>query len=380
MTGVVHSDRIRQRGGVRIEYIVAAVVSVALLVAMTAVLLSVSDRKATRELVRKPNSNAPDAQRSRPGETSSSATAKPTPSGTPEAPVAVTGTQQATPAATPDTPVVVMMTPSPAPAPAAASDTPVVVTPSQQATPAAAPDTPVVVVTMTPPTPVNTPNTPVVVTATPPPTPANSPDAPVAVAGTPQAAPATADTGAEIAADPLDTLKIGSRPQGNNWDFGFDGGAVSVQQSPQESSRCLRLLDTNPRATVWAMRKFPSQAQQAGFECRLRLGQVADGYALAILGGNKPAVLLLTRGGELGCEVGNGEWRPLQRYDANVWYTIRISADVKGKTFTVYVDGVQRGEKLKFRNAVASVDAWQVETSNKAIGTLYVTAMRVTEH
>ena len=358
MTGVVHSDRIRQRGGVRIEYIVAAVVSVALLVAMTAVLLSVSDRKAKRELVRQPNTNAPTGRRSGPGETSSSATGPASLSSTPQSPVVVTMTPSPTPAATPDTPVVVTMTPSP--------------------TPAATPDTPVVV-TMTPsPTPAAAPDTPVVVTMTPQSVPANTPDVPAVVAGTPQPVPA-ADTGAEIAADPLDTLKIGSRPQGNNWSFGFEGGIVSVQQSPQESTRCLRLLDTNPRATVWAMRKFPSQSQQVGFECRLRIGQVADGYALAILGGDKPAVLLLTRGGELGCEVGNGEWHALQRYEAKIWYTIRISADVKGKTFNVYIDGVQRGEKLKFSTAVPSVDAWQVETPGKTAGTLYLNSMKVTE-
>ena len=321
--GVVHSNRMRQRGGVRIEYIVAAIVSVALLVAMTAVLLSVSDRKAKRELVRQPNANVPPA-RPGPGETSSSAITKPSPSpGTPESPVVVTVTPQATPAATSETPVVVTVTPQS--------------------------------------------------------TPANTPDAPVVVTATPQPPAAAIDPGAEIAAYPLDTLKIGSRPPGNNWNFGFEGGIVSVQQSPQENSRCLRLLDNNPRATVWALRKFPSQSEHVGFECHLRIGQAADGYALAILGSDKAAVLLLTRGGELGCEIANGGWHTLQRYEPNVWYTIRISADVKDKTFSVYVDVTQRGDKLKFANPVQSVDAWQVETPNRTTGTLYISAMKVTE-
>ena len=192
-------------------------------------------------------------------------------------------------------------------------------------------------------------------------------------------APAAADIGAEIAAESLDTLKIGNRPQGNNWSFSFEGGTVSVQHSPQESTRCLRLLPNTTGAPVWAMRKFPSQSEQVGFECRLRVGQVADGYALAILGGDKPAVLLLTRGGELGCEVANGAWHTLQRYEPNVWYTIRISADVRDKMFSVYVDGVQRGEKLTFSNPVQSVDAWQAETPSKTAGALYLNAMKVTE-
>ena len=90
-------------------------------------------------------------------------------------------------------------------------------------------------------------------------------------------------------------------------------------------------------------------------------------------------MLLLTRGGELGCEVANGAWHTLQRYEPNVWYTIRISADVRDKMFSVYVDGVQRGEKLTFSNPVQSVDAWQAETPSKTAGALYLNAMKVTE-
>ena len=62
MRAVIEHRRIRLRGGLRIEYVIAAVVCTILLVAMTAVLLSVSDRKAKRELMRQPNSKAAIAQ------------------------------------------------------------------------------------------------------------------------------------------------------------------------------------------------------------------------------------------------------------------------------------------------------------------------------
>lgn len=166
---------------------------------------------------------------------------------------------------------------------------------------------------------------------------------------------------------------------GDEWVFGTAGGTVSIQQSPQENSRCLRLLDTSRTAETWAKRTFPGQNQQVGIECRVRFGQEADGFALGVLGGDKPAVLLFTRGNELGCEVGNGEWRMLQRYNANAWYSVRITLDMKAQTFSVYVDGVQRGDKLRFRNSMQSVDAWQAETPVRTTGTLYLNAIRVTE-
>lgn len=362
--GVVQSGRDCRRGGVRIEYIIAAVVCIALLVAMTAVLLSVSDRKAKRELVRQPNREAPTIQISGPEEVVTAPNPKPSSAATPEAPVVVVETPKpASSTKTPDRPVVVTVTPETAPANSTEKPVVVTITPSPAPAPSPTPETPVVV-TVTPET--NTTGaaeTPVVVV----------PSAPA------PSAPSAAEVGAEIAADPLDTLKIGGRPVGNNWVFGGNGGGTSIQQSPQETSRCLRLTDTSRSDSVWAIRKFPSQAQQVGFECRFRVGVAADGYALAILGSDKPAVLLLTRNGELVCETGSNEWHSLQPYSANVWYTIRIAADVKTKTFNVFVDGVQRGEKLKFRNPVQAADAWQAETPVRLSGTMFLNAMKVTE-
>ncbi len=69
----------------------------------------------------------------------------------------------------------------------------------------------------------------------------------------------------------------------------------------------------------------------------------------------------------------------LQRYDPNVWYSLRISLDIKAQTFSVYVNGVQRGDKLRFRNNVQSVDAWQAETPVRTTGTLYLNAVKVVE-
>lgn len=191
--------------------------------------------------------------------------------------------------------------------------------------------------------------------------------------------PASAYSSAVVATDAMEPLKIGGRPQGAEWDFGADGGMVSIQQSPMENTKCLRLLDSNRAASVWALRKFPRQPVQAGFECRMRFGQMADGYALAILNGDKPAVLIFTQGNELGCEVGNGEWRALHRYDGTTWYNVRVSLDIKAKKFNVYIDGVQRGEGLPFRNGVDGVDGWQVETPVRNTGTLYLNSMKVTE-
>jgi hypothetical protein len=202
----------------------------------------------------------------------------------------------------------------------------------------------------------------------------------VVVAETPQPVAATADTGAVIAADSLDLLAIDSTPEGDHWEFRTSGGTATIQQSPDENGRCLRLLsEGRSAARVVAKRTFPGQEHHAGFECRLRMGQPADGYTLEILSDDQPVATLSTRKGALGCENSNTAWRALQPYSANVWYTIRIAIDMSGNTFDVYIDGVRCGEKIKLRRPVQSVGAWQAATPIKAAGQLYLTAMKVTE-
>lgn len=191
--------------------------------------------------------------------------------------------------------------------------------------------------------------------------------------------PASAYVAPVLASDDLETLKIGSRPTGGDWDFGANGGSVSMQSSPQESTKSLRLQDTSRTAGVWALRKFPKQSQQLGFEFRVRYGQAADGFAMGLLGGDKPAILMYTLGGKIVCETSDKDSKSLQTYEANKWYTIRISADVKNKKYNVYVDGVQRGEGLTFRNSVDGIDAWQAEIPNITTGAMYLNALKVTE-
>lgn len=184
------------------------------------------------------------------------------------------------------------------------------------------------------------------------------------------------EDGGKPAAGDLAEMKAGERPTGGGWTSSATG--VRTMTMPPSGEIALQLADISRNSDVWVKRAFPSENQRMAWTGRLRFASVADGFGVSLMHGDKPAILVYTVAGQLGYEKDDGKWQGLMKIEANVWYNLRIDADVAAQTYGVYVNDRQWGpQHIKFRSQVPQLNAWMAGTPVGGTGTMYLSSVTV---
>ncbi len=187
-------------------------------------------------------------------------------------------------------------------------------------------------------------------------------------------APAAAAGLRLVAEDNFADDKVNTKPAGEGWTWG-GAGSMTIQTLPNETEKCLRLVDNNRAGDTWIKRTFSARKERILWSGKVRFGPSADGVGITLMDGDKPAAIAYIKNGEFGAEASGNVWTPIKAANANTWYDLTAQIDIKDKSCTYEFDGVKR--KIRLVKDVSQVNSWAVVGAGPTIGTIYVASVRV---
>ena len=169
--------------------------------------------------------------------------------------------------------------------------------------------------------------------------------------------------------DTFDQDETGQPPAG--YDIIQDAGTVRVVEVPDAGNKSVELFDDRSGYTqidkrfekqtdlVVAAFRFmqPAKANSA------KVMRLVTGEGVQKTGNEYAAVAIETNGGQLAYRTRQG-YVPLLEYSANVWYTVKITADLTKQKADVYIDGQLVLEQADLFYPVSEIEAIQSFTPN----------------
>jgi hypothetical protein len=162
----------------------------------------------------------------------------------------------------------------------------------------------------------------------------------------------------------------------NDWIGTTNGGSVGVQDwncGASVDTRSVKLDDTSGSNNVTLSHAFTTQSLTTVWDYTFLLPNKLDGVTAELKNGTTTAVRIITSGGNICYEDSNGNLVTLwSNYQANLWYTIRITADPNVDIAWIEVNGKTQAYGVAFRNAVVGFDKIVFSTPTSGAGAVWV--------
>lgn len=168
----------------------------------------------------------------------------------------------------------------------------------------------------------------------------------------------------------------------SDWTTNAAGGFVSLESMDsgrRPDTRSLILKDIRNTGTVQARKTFAPQSGNATthsvvFAYKFMQRVKKDGFYMQLMEGASAAVKLTTDAGNIGYVNSGGTVVTLwSNYKPNVWYDVKIVANLAAHTADIYINGKLKASGVAFNQTVNSVDAIDFANADPAIiGSLYL--------
>lgn len=177
--------------------------------------------------------------------------------------------------------------------------------------------------------------------------------------------------------DTFDNEATGSHPQ--HYTIAEDAGTVEIAEVPSAVNKSLKLFDDRT-GVVQADRRFESQTKIAAVQFdfmheakanSIKVMRLASAAGEGATGNGYAAAAIETNGGHLAYRTNNGYTPFLMNYEAGVWYTITVVANLESGKADVYVDGDVALEQIGLFNAVDDISIVQSFTANNNSANAY---------
>ncbi|UKS28098.1 Ig-like domain-containing protein [Paenibacillus sp. HWE-109] len=162
-----------------------------------------------------------------------------------------------------------------------------------------------------------------------------------------------------------------SQPSG--WDVrAAGGGLVSLYNTN------FKISDTSTVLPVSMKKKFVAQSEGTlTMEFRIRPMSIIDGLKWQLLSDDVAGVSLITQNNTLSLETSANTMLPLQTYAANIEYGIKVVINLNAHTTDVYINGVKKANGASFKNAVTTLNQFQVQTGDASMGEFYFGPLKI---
>jgi hypothetical protein len=181
-----------------------------------------------------------------------------------------------------------------------------------------------------------------------------------------------------LACEKFITTAVGSVP--GDWTVGNSGGTCGVQEfdcAAKPDVYSVKMDDTSASANVTFSKSFTATGGKVVFDYKFLLPAKVDGMAAELCSGSTTGFKIVTSGGNLCYVNSGGSSISIQSYLANLWYTMKIKADVTTDTADIYVNGKLKCTGVSFNNVVSSFDSIRFSTSTTNTGVKWVDDVRV---
>lgn len=176
-----------------------------------------------------------------------------------------------------------------------------------------------------------------------------------------------------IVNEKLLTTPVGSVP--SDWTANTAGGTADVQtmnSSTKPDINSFKLNDISTTQNVSLSKSFDAQTGTVVWEYKFLIPTAADNMTWELCSGTAAAVKLITSGGNL-CYVNSGGTNTvLQAYVANIWYTVKVVANISTSSADIYINGRQVAGSTTFANTVANVVYLNASTPVSTTGTMWL--------
>ena len=170
-----------------------------------------------------------------------------------------------------------------------------------------------------------------------------------------------------------------STPEGKiPYDWQFEGsGTSSVVYDPSmvyPDTYSFELSDPTAIDSAKVSKTFEDKTGKAVFETRFIIDAKAKDTVIYIGNGKTKAISLKTTADDI--VLGNGTVLK-KNYSANLWYTLKIVADIPAKKADIYLNYQKVLSDVAFENSVASINTISFETALRQIMNMRVDDIRV---
>lgn len=166
--------------------------------------------------------------------------------------------------------------------------------------------------------------------------------------------------------------------QGNvpdEWSLAAPGGTGALEEwvvsGYRQDQRSFKIDDTSLSDNVALSRSFPALTGVIVAEFAFLLPEQADGYAFTLGDGSTPAVQLVTDDGSVHYLDAGPALTELQELRDNLWYHVKIQADIAAKKADIYINRQLQAAGVDFANPVASIDRFEISSSDAGTGVLW---------
>ncbi len=164
----------------------------------------------------------------------------------------------------------------------------------------------------------------------------------------------------------------------DDWSLNDSGGTVSVLRNEDAAMPpdcySIKLNDASVSKSVSLTKTFASQSNKLEFEYKFMQPIKRDGFVAALGNGTLPAIKIVTDNGNLCYETSTGgKISVWDGYLSNVWYFVRVTADLSAHTADIYINDIKRATGVGFTNAsVSSADKVSFTTSATGTDTVWL--------
>jgi uncharacterized protein YjdB len=159
----------------------------------------------------------------------------------------------------------------------------------------------------------------------------------------------------------------------SGWDIRRAGGNASFA-----GYSWFKLSDSSTVLPVSMNRQFVAQsAGTVTLEYRFKPAAAMDGTKWLLRNDNTDAINVSLKNGNIVWEGGGGLTTVLQPYSVNTEYGVKIVADIDADLADVYINGALRASGAAFKQAVALLDNFQVQTGDSSTGDLFFSPVKL---
>lgn len=158
------------------------------------------------------------------------------------------------------------------------------------------------------------------------------------------------------------------------------GGSVRIVEVPDVNNKSVFLNDTSTSSDVDLTRTFTAQTGTVTLECKFMQPVKRNSHKIirfAQEGQSGPAVSIESYGGDITFRDSSGYTTLVDNYSENVWYALKIVADVQAQVADVYVDDVLKLSGVGFWKSVSHIDMLYSYTPDSTEGQHYLDDIKV---
>ncbi|MBU5442230.1 polysaccharide lyase family 8 super-sandwich domain-containing protein [Paenibacillus sp. MSJ-34] len=153
---------------------------------------------------------------------------------------------------------------------------------------------------------------------------------------------------------------------------------VAIADEPSAANRSLLLDDNNAKFSAKASKSFPSQNDRIVAEWKFKEGTSGKWPVFELTNGKDPVITLKSNGQYLKYIDPDGGIVDLIKFAHNVWYSVKLDANIAENTFDLYLDGALLERSLPFTQPSAAIDGIAFTTSYGAVNApLYIDDVKI---